>query len=135
MAARFAPGAGFLVALGLVGCGDDALDAARERWGAAGVVDYDFRYQTSGFVPHLDHRISVRAAQVTAAVDLAGGGAVPLIDLSAEPTVVSLFDTIERRGDGATVTYDPGDGHPVTAWFSSGEEGDGFTIPELTRVP
>jgi Family of unknown function (DUF6174) len=134
--------AGALAALAfsllVAGCADDELKAARDRWDAAGVVDYDFRYKTTGFVRPLDHRISVRGEQVTAAMDLlAVGGPAPITDLANEPTVRSLFARIDGESCSADVTasYDANDGHPVRAVFDYGLEADGFETSELSPMP
>jgi hypothetical protein len=118
----------------LLSCADsgrEALEGARRTWRSAEIVDYAYRYSTSGFAPPVDVRITVHVLGVTA-VEKLGGSDVTVADA---PTIESLFDDIaaalDRSDTEVRVEYDPRLGFPVQAHFSAGEEGDGFVVSEL----
>lgn len=130
-----------LFALGL-GCSSarSELNVARDRWASAHLTNYRFHYTTSGFVPREDLQIVVRDGRVAAASGrpaFAPPGTnrnLTTAELEYVPTVESLFERIDRSLDGlseVSVTYDAALGYPAHASFSSGGEGDWFTVTEL----
>jgi uncharacterized protein DUF6174 len=115
--------------LGLValwGCSDDSfgvidegsLTAARARWEAANLVDYQVEAHQSCFCPHLQDfaRLTIRDGQVVAAESL---DSVPIqgIPLAAWLTVPAAFDLIASAAKqdiytDITAKYDPTLGYP-----------------------
>ena len=93
------------------GSAQRALDAARERWAAAGIRDYRMRLQLSCFCPPdytRAHEVRIRGGRLV--------GRVPS-QLRSHATVPRLFariaEAIRARPARLTVTYAPATGRPT----------------------
>ncbi len=96
-----------------------ALDAARSRWAAIGLTDYDFDYQASCFCgPEMLRPVvvQVRGGTITAVLDKETNA--PRTPLSNWYTIPGLFDRIQGWIDLPANTldasYDPVTGVPTS---------------------
>ncbi|SRR5690606_22207352 len=117
-----------------------ALDAARARWDAAGIVDYAFVYEEVCFCLPEDRgpfAITVRDGAVASATYQGE----PANARRTYPTVDSLFATVEdaldRGAESVRVTFDPVLGYPAEASIDYeamvADEELGFRVSDLTR--
>ncbi len=112
-----------LILLGANGCGilgpdeSDDLEEAWERWGAAGILDYDFTLQRGCFCADFGpKRVKVRRGVVESILDLDTGD--PFVDSrNAYPAIPGLFDFLADAIDEAdeiTIDYDRALGFPIS---------------------
>jgi hypothetical protein len=93
----------------------EQLDAARERWSAAEITDYELTTKVFCFCPELPSvRVRVTNGEVVSSEQVGGE-----IDVGNDPrTVESWFDEIERllagNADHVDVHFDPATGRPLT---------------------
>jgi hypothetical protein len=93
------------------------LDAARTRWDAAGIEDYDWTYARRCFCPPLEVEVHVEGGAAVARELRPGDGSVPADGTAVEIlTMVDLFDVVQEaieEADGFSVAYDPDTGRVV----------------------
>jgi hypothetical protein len=95
----------------------DRLDAARARWDAAGIEDYEWTYSGSCFCPRLTVTVRVEGGQVVdTQVVSEGQPAGTEADLQIT-TMLDLFDEVQRAidtADSVTVEYDADTGRVIS---------------------
>ena len=117
------------------------LDAARERWDAAGLDAYEMTLRRVCFCPAPDYTgpfgVTVRGGEL-AAVTLDGGR----VDDERGETVEDLFDLIEdayvRKAESVTVEFDPELGYPtnlsIDYSMQMADEEIGYMVSDLRPV-
>lgn len=134
-----------LATVGLTSCGLSELESNRERWALKGPSSYQFTFKQVCFCDLAARaaRVTVRDGVITEASNVETGA---VIDPSSHhlKTIEGLFDEIEeelRQDTRITVSYDPQDGHPVSASFdrlrhgSNADEDSSFTVEDLQPLP
>lgn len=133
-----------LVAGCLAACGSPAK-SRRALWDEKGPASYQYTLRWSCFCgPDFTDpmRITVRDGAITSAVDVETG--MPVDPATRRPlTIEGLFDVIEdayrKNAAKVDVTYDPTDGHPVSANIDYDQrvidEELGFRTEDLQRQP
>lgn len=114
------------------------LDAARERWEAAGMSGYQMTLRRTCFCPSPDYTgpfaVTVEGGEL-AAVQLDGAR----VDAERGMTVDGLFDLIEdaytRRAQSVTVAFNPELGYPTNVSidysFQMADEEIGYMVSDL----
>ena len=117
------------------------LDAARERWEAAGLSGYEMTLRRICFCPSPDYtgpfEVTVRGGELEA---VARGGT--RVDDERGETVEGLFDLIEdaytRKAQSVTVEFDPELGYPanlsIDYSFQMADEEIGYMVSDLRPV-
>ena len=133
-----------LLAVGL-SCGPAELDRNRELWAANGPSSYELTFSWGCFCNPADAgaaRVTVHDGVITRATDLQTGLE---IDPSSRNlmTIEGLFNYIEsgpQQGARMTVSYDPQDGHPLSALFDyqpyggNADEDLSFTVQDFQSL-
>jgi hypothetical protein len=100
-----------------------ALDEARNRWDSSGITDYTFDYRHSCFCADGGRlvRIQVESGLVVSAEPADGQGPLAAQNLSAWPTIDTLFSHLASLSHSDSfddfefeATYDPTVGYPTS---------------------
>ena len=126
----------FLLSIAVACTVEEDTFEARQTWSERGFAQYTFIYQETGFAyhPYGDVEITVINGVVASAVPAGGGDALDSQALTHLPCIEDLFDRIDQEysnGSSVQVTFNSTLGYPERAYFSSGEEGDGFIVSDL----
>lgn len=146
----------------LISCGNDdkkennsiaqmlgEVQTKQDLWISKNVTSYSYRSTGGGFLPPYYEIVSVSSNTVTSIYYNDGvtsaGGYKDQAAVDAHKGILTVFDYIRTElenyqnsssgadsGDTITIKYNAEYGYPEEYYFSSGEEGSGFTITEFT---